>query len=141
EHLWAILVADVRADAPRSVFLADWPEPGSVDRALLADVAEVRQVVELGRQARVTSRLRVRQPLRQLVVEGAARAAGYGDEIAEELRVKKVVFGAIEATELRVRPNLPVLGPRLGAQLGSVRSALEAGEFDELPEGAFRAAG
>ncbi len=35
----------------------------------------------------------------------------------------------------RVRPNLPVLGPRLGAELGKLREALDAGEFEELPDG------
>ena len=41
--------------------------------------------------------------------------------------MKEVVFGPVEATELRVRPNLPVLGPRLGAELGKLRKALDGG--------------
>jgi isoleucyl-tRNA synthetase len=52
-----------------------------------------------------------------------------------------VAFGEGEATELRVKPNLPVLGPKLGKELGAVRAALAAGEFDELPGGGFRVAG
>jgi len=40
-----------------------------------------------------------------------------------------------------VKPNLPVLGPKLGKELGAVRAALAAGEFEELPGGRFRAAG
>ena len=40
-----------------------------------------------------------------------------------------------------MRPNLPVLGPRLGAELGKLRKALEAGEFEALPDGGFRVAG
>jgi isoleucyl-tRNA synthetase len=40
-----------------------------------------------------------------------------------------------------VKPNLPVLGPKLGSELGAVRSALQAGNFEELPGGAFRAGG
>ena len=63
------------------------------------------------------------------------------DEIRDELRVKEVEFGEVEATELRVKPNLPVLGPKLGKELGAVRAALEAGEFEELDGGRFRAAG
>ena len=50
----------------------------------------------------------------------------------DELRVKEVEFGDVEATELRVKPNLPVLGPKLGKELGAVRAALAAGEFEEL---------
>jgi isoleucyl-tRNA synthetase len=141
EHLWARLVRDVCPDAPRSVHLAGWPSVGAPDRALLEEMAAVRQVVELGRQARATAKLRTRQPLRTLVVEGADAAAGHLDVVADELRVKDVVLGTIDATELRVRPNLKVLGPRLGSAVADLRKALDAGEFEPLPDGGFRAAG
>jgi isoleucyl-tRNA synthetase len=142
EHLWRTLVAGPCSDAPRSVFLAGWPQVAArVDEELLADMAEVRRVVELGRQARAGSGLKLRQPLRRLVVEGAGAAQTYADEIREELRVKDVDFGEVEAMQLRVKPNLPVLGPKLGSELAAVRAALEAGEFEELGGGAFRAAG
>jgi isoleucyl-tRNA synthetase len=141
EHLWERLVADVCTDAPRSVFLAGWPAVGGADQPLLEEMAAVRRVVELGRQARAAAKLRTRQPLRALVVEGADAAAGHLGVIADELRVKHVELGPIDATELRVRPNLKVLGPRLGAELGALRKALDAGDFEELPDGGFRAAG
>ena len=32
--------------------------------------------------------------------------------------MKEVEFGPVEATEVRVKPNLPVLGPKLGKELG-----------------------
>jgi len=127
--------------APDSVFLAPWPEVVEPDRALLDEVAEIRSVVDLGRRARQTSELKLRQPLRRLVVQGATAATGHADEIADELRVKHVEFGEVGATELRVKPNLPVLGPKLGKELGAVRAALAAGEFEELDGGRFRVAG
>jgi isoleucyl-tRNA synthetase len=40
-----------------------------------------------------------------------------------------------------VKPNLPVLGPRLGKELPAIRQALQAGEFEELEGGRFRVAG
>jgi isoleucyl-tRNA synthetase len=78
--------------------------------------------------------------LRRLVVEGATGAQSHVREIADEVRVKDVVFGPVEA-ELRVRPNLPVLGPRLGKELRSIQQALQAGELEELEDGRFRVAG
>jgi isoleucyl-tRNA synthetase len=141
EHLWDHLVAGPLPDAPRSIFLAGWPTLHPVDQDLLDDEAAVRQVVDLGRQARAASKLKTRQPLRRLVVEGADRAAPHAADIAEELRVKEVTFGPIDATDLRVRPNLPVLGPRLGPELGKIRKALEAGELEQLDGGRFRVAG
>ncbi len=140
EHLWQALVADVVEGAPDSVFLAGWPGERAPDLALLAEVAELRRVVALGHQARSASGLKLRQPLRRIVVEGAPLAAAHADEIAEELRVKEVTFDHVDA-ELRVKPHLPVLGPKLGKELGVVRAALQAGEFEELAGGGFRVAG
>jgi isoleucyl-tRNA synthetase len=140
DYLWRRLTAPC-VGAPESVHLAGWPEAAEPDQALLGEIGELRRVVELGRQARATSGVKLRQPLRALVVEGAPLAEGHADEIAEELRVQEVSFGHVEASELRVKPNLPVLGPKLGKELAAVRAALESGEFEELPEGRFRAAG
>jgi len=136
DELWRTLVLD----GPESVHLAGWPEVAEPDRAFLEEIAEVRRVVELGRQARSTSGIKLRQPLRRLVVEGA-RIDGHLEEIADELRVKTVEHGEVEAVELHVKPNLPVLGPKLGKELGSVRAALAAGEFEELDGGRFRVLG
>ena len=140
EHLWQALVTDVIEEAPSSVFLAGWPEARTPATALLAEIVELRKVVALGHQARSASGLKLRQPLRRIVVEGAPLAAVHADEIAEELRVKEVEFGQVDA-ELRVKPHLPVLGPKLGKELGAVRAALHAGDFEELGGGRFRAAG
>jgi len=137
DHLWRNLVQD----GPESVHLAPWPEVVEPDAGLLAEIAEVRRVVRLGNQARATSGLKLRQPLRRLVVAGSADAAAHVDEIADELRVKQVEFGEIEASELRVKPNLPVLGPKLGAALKEVREQLQRGEFEELEGGRFQVDG
>jgi isoleucyl-tRNA synthetase len=136
DQLWRTLVLD----GPESVHLAGWPRVAEPDHVLLGKIAEVRRVVELGRQARSSSGIKLRQPLRRLVVEGAS-LDGHLDEVADELRVKDVELGVVEAVELRVKPNLPVLGPKLGKELGGVRAALAAGEFEELPGGRFRVAG
>jgi isoleucyl-tRNA synthetase len=140
EHLWDVLVRGPVEGAPESVHLAGWPEPGEPDQALLDEVAETRRVVELGRQARSASGLKLRQPLRRLVVQGARLSDAHVAEVREELRVKEVEQGEVEAEELVVRPNLPVLGPKLGGELGAVRAALAAGEFEQS-NGGFRVAG
>ena len=136
EHLWRNLVPD----GPESVHLSGWPEVAEPDQALLAEISDVRRVVTLAHQARATSGLKLRQPLRLLVVEGANGAKAHADEIADEVRVKEVAFDNVDA-EIHVKPNLPVLGPRLGKELRAVQQALQAGEFEELDDGRFRAAG
>ncbi len=140
DHLWRALTAPCE-QAPESVFLAGWPAVQEPDATLVAEVAELRRVVELGRQARSAAGIGLRQPLRALVVEGASLAESHSDELLEELRVKEVVFGLVDASELKVKPNLRLLGPKLGAELVSVRNALEAGDFEQLAGGGFRVAG
>jgi isoleucyl-tRNA synthetase len=138
ERLWRALVAQPVEGAPASVFLAGWAEAGEVDESLLGEVSRARRVVGLGHQARSASGLKLRQPLRRLVVQGAALNGEHIEEIRDELRVKEVEQGEVEAQELVVKPNLPVLGPKLGKELGPLRSALAAGEFEELEGGRFR---
>jgi isoleucyl-tRNA synthetase len=137
DHLWWNLARGREA----SVHLSGWPEVGVSDRSLLDEIAEVRVVVELGRQARSTSGLRQRQPLRRLIVAGAPLARDHAEEIADELNVKEVEFGDVEASELRVKPNLPLLGPKLGSALNEVRTKLQQGEFTELEGGRFQVNG
>jgi isoleucyl-tRNA synthetase len=47
EHLWQHLAVPACTGAPRSVFLAGWPEAGSVDEQLLREIATVRTVCGL----------------------------------------------------------------------------------------------
>jgi isoleucyl-tRNA synthetase len=132
EHVWQNLVPD----GPSSVHLAPWPDPVEPDRELLAEIAEVRRVVELGRQARSSSGLKLRQPLRKMIVSGASSAKAHVEEIAEELRVKEVEFGEVSGfTKLRLKPNLPVIGPKLGKELGGVRKALAEDRWELTDEG------
>jgi len=137
DHLWRNLVKG----GASSVHLAGWPETPEPDRALLAEIAELRRVVELGRQARSSSGLKLRQPLARLIVSGAPLAAAHAGEIADELRVKEVSFGEVEASRLIVKPNLRLLGPKLGPALDGVRVALSEGLFSELEGGRFQVDG
>ena len=140
EHLWRTLRA---GDAPESVFLVHWAEAGERDEQLLAEVAATRRVVDLGRQARAASGLKLRQPLSRLVVRGIEVPDRLVDEIKEELRVKEVEFGPVPGVtiEVSVKPNLPVLGPKLGKKLREVQDALAAGNVSPLGDGSFQAAG
>jgi isoleucyl-tRNA synthetase len=83
----------------------------------------------------------VRQPLRVLVVEGVTVDEAHAAEIADELRVKQVRFEPVDTAGVRVRPNFPVLAPRLGSTMPLVKKALDAGEFTELDGGRFEVLG
>jgi isoleucyl-tRNA synthetase len=141
EHLWENLVGRPCADAPDSVFLAGWPDVPEYDPHLLEEMEETRRVVELGRRARAEAGIKLRQPLRRAYVRGASRARPYAEEIRDELRVKEIGFDEGPRARPILRPNLPMLGPRLGSRVNEVRAALERGDYDDLPGGGVRVAG
>src|SRR5262249_61956131 len=64
DELWRNLVAGACEGAPDSVHLAGWPDAGEPDARLLTEVGELREGVELGRQARAEANVKLRQPLR-----------------------------------------------------------------------------
>jgi isoleucyl-tRNA synthetase len=142
EHLWSSLVANACEDAPESVHLAEWPTaPGEIDHALLSEMAAVRHVVEAGRRARMDAGIKLRQPIRQIVVRGADLARGHAGEILDELRAKKVDFDADTTVDVTVKPNFPLAGPRLGAKIKEVAAALAEDRYEDLDDGGVLVAG
>ena len=142
------LVRSQGVEAPESVHLASWPEPRGHAAALGAEatrlterMAVVQQVVALGRAARNTHEIKVRQPLAAVTVvarhEGEVLAwlQGPGGELVrDELNVKAIHFAAQRTDFVRheVRPNFRVLGKRLGSLMPKVKAALEAADGDAL---------
>jgi isoleucyl-tRNA synthetase len=146
EHLWQNLVAGLRG-APESVFLAGWPEPVDRlrDRGLLEEVAVGRQVAELARSARQQAGIKLRQPLRRLVVASGdptrrALVSRQVEDLAGELRVKEVEIAESphEVAEMRATPKLDLVGPRYGPNLPELRKLLAEGSF-EVANGTLRA--
>ncbi len=85
-------------DAEASVHLAGWPARGAErDRTLEAGMAELRALVEVGRELRQRAGVRSRIPLAELVLFGEASAEleGLGAEglelLGDELHVKRVI--------------------------------------------------
>jgi isoleucyl-tRNA synthetase len=166
ETLYQNLVRSVDPTAPDSVHLTGYPAvvevgqktkgespsldanpltlalgPSSEEPRLLADMQIVRRVVGLGRVARKSAGLRVRQPLARMLVvipggeQRAALARHIGD-LLDELNVKVLEILDSSATLLRyrVKPNLRLLGPRLGRLLPTLRVRLDAMDVQEAGE-------
>ena len=133
EELYQNLVRTVDESAPLSIHLTDFPvaDEAVIDRELSKEMSAVLTVVRLGRSARAEANIKVRQPLPAILVhtvnpEGAEAVVRLKDQILEELNVKDVRamedLGAVVTHE--IQPNLPILGPKYGRQLGAIRSAL-----------------
>ena len=110
-----------------------------IDESLNAETQLVKRVASMGRAARAKAAIKVRQPLSEVLVrprDGAEAATLVRNEalLLEELNVKALATLEDETgvVTFDVKPNLPVLGPRLGREVGAVRSALAALDAGEV---------
>ena len=140
EELYQNLVRSVDAEAPESVHLCAWPaaDEQAIDAGVSFDMAAARRVVEMGRAARNAAAVKTRQPLAEVVValpEAEAQAvARLRDVVLEELNAKELrsVAGEGELVAYIVKPNLKVLGPKLGKRLGPLQAALKEADAAAL---------
>jgi isoleucyl-tRNA synthetase len=138
DEIWQNLVTEAVEDAPDSVHLAGYPHPRHehADPALLREMHIVRQIAELGRAARSDAEIRIRQPLRTLLVatqDPHARQAvtDHATLLAEECNVRdvKVTDRAGEVARTEVVPEFSVLGPRHGARAQKIGRRLRDGAY------------
>ncbi|MBU6221888.1 MAG: isoleucine--tRNA ligase [Planctomycetes bacterium] len=136
EAIWQNLAGSAFAGkAPESVHLTDYPggDPTLVDGDLVRRMAVVRDIASLGRAARATEKLKVRQPLSKVEVipadarpDDVAWLQAHADLVCDELNVKQFeVCGDPDRYITRqVLPDLKKLGPKLGKDLPRARDAL-----------------
>jgi isoleucyl-tRNA synthetase len=133
EEMYRNLVAAADSEAPESVHLADWPavDHGLVDEKLTSETRLMMRLSSMGRAARSKAAIKVRQPLAKVVVktrqaEEEAVVKRLADQLAEELNVKEVDTAKDEAgyVSYELKPNLALLGPKYGEQVGQIRSQL-----------------
>lgn len=122
-----------------SVHLAAWPavDAALLDDRLVADTEALLTAVSLGRAARKSAGLKVRQPLSELWVRAATPAAAEGlrrfeADLSDELNVKAVRYleAGSEIVEYRFKPNLRLVGKKYGKQVPALTAALKALEGD-----------
>lgn len=141
EELYSNLVLSVEPEAAESVHLAQWPEADAalIDKELLQSMAVLQRIVELGRSARAESGVKTRQPLSELLVRVRSEREQEGlrqleSELKDELNVKQVTYLDLAADfiDYSVRPNLPLVGRRLGPRIPALRAWLEQADGRQL---------
>jgi isoleucyl-tRNA synthetase len=113
-----------------SVHLSYYPESRDelIDNKVEERMDLVRTLVGLGRGVREKERIKVRQPLHKILVDGEYRKL-IGDMtelIEEELNVKEVIFEdqLDEFMDFNLKPNFKVAGPALGAKIKAFGAAI-----------------
>jgi len=113
-----------------SVHLSFYPvaKEEYIDETVEARMDLVRDLVGLGRSAREKEKIKVRQPLQKILVDGKYEnlIGDMADLIKEELNVKEVVFEKQldRFMNFGLKPNFKVAGPALGAKIKSFGKAL-----------------
>ncbi|MEQ8836232.1 MAG: DUF5915 domain-containing protein, partial [Lacipirellulaceae bacterium] len=129
ESLWQQL----SLDSEESVHLCSYPESNAeaIDETLSERMDLVRLISSLGRNARTSAELKVRQPLAKVEVILADPAhqewlAEHAAVIEEELNVKAVEFSdqPEKYVDYQVLPNFKLLGKKLGKLIPKVKQAL-----------------
>ena len=124
-----------------SVHLETYPEaqPALMNPTLEEAVDKMQQVILLGRQKRIQENVKVKTPLRRLDVihqdQTLLKEMSKLEEfIKGELNVKDVGYKTNEADFIRLfaKANLPVLGKKLGKEMGKYKGAIESLDYQTL---------
>lgn len=153
EEMWqnlavAAFAADtgiVEAKSPRgvpeSVHLCDYPvaDKGRIDLQLSERMALAREIMSLGRAARMGAKLKVRQPLscvEVILADGTHQTwlEEHAKMMADELNVKELLFTqeGDRYITYNILPDLKRLGPKLGKRLPAVRKLLAEADGAKL---------
>ena len=121
-----------------SVHLEDFPQ---FDEEKINDKIEnrmdlVRDLVTLGRAAREEAKIKVRQPLSKVIIDGKYKKiiSDLSDLIIEELNVKKVIFedDLSQFMNFELKPNFREVGKLLGSKVKSFSKYLNSVDAKKL---------
>ena len=151
---YEILVGLAKMIAPFAPFLSDemygkLTGDETVHTAYFPDVNEnlidkeeeekmdlVRRIVSLGRGAREAEKIKVRQPLAEVLIDGKYKETigGLEDLIKEELNVKELVFcdDLKNFMNFSLKPDFKAAGPALGKKVGLLAKALQVADAQDL---------
>ncbi len=121
-----------------SIHLADFPQ---YDASLIHEHIEermdlVRNLISIGRYVREETKIKVRQPLKEALLDGKNEEliSDLVPLIEEELNIKKVTFvqNLNEYMNLSVKPNFKVVGKLFGSFIKEFSAKLESLSVEEI---------
>ncbi len=114
-----------------SVHLSDFPkyDESMVNDYIEARMDKVRNIISLGRNAREDSKIKVRIPIKEAIINGKDKKiiGDLLDLIKEELNVKDVLYTESVATYMNfvIKPNFKVVGKMFGKDIKAYQALLE----------------
>ena len=132
EELYRNLTGEV------SVHLTDYPVSNKdyIDAHIEEKMDLVKDIISIGRYVREETKIKVRQPLSQALLDGKNRAliSDLVPLIEEELNIKEVLFvdDLNEYMNISLKPNFKVVGKVFGSLMKEFQTKLENLSEDEI---------
>ena len=129
EDIYQNLVKSIDASAPESIHLCDFPEVHEnwIDPKMEEDMADLLEIVVMGRASRNTANIKNRQPIGTMYVKSEFQLSEFYKEIIEdELNVKEVVFkdDIADFISYSFKPQMRTVGPKYGKLLNKIKTTL-----------------
>ena len=129
EDIYQNLVKSIDASAPESIHLCDFPEVHEdwIDPKMEEDMADLLEIVVMGRAARNTANIKNRQPIGTMYVKSEFQLSEFYKEIIEdELNIKEVVFkdDIADFISYSFKPQMRTVGPKYGKLLNKIKTTL-----------------
>ena len=129
EEIYQNLVKSLDENTPESIHLCNFPQIHEewIDKELEEKMADLMQVVVLGRACRNTANIKNRQPIGEMYIKSPIELEKmYIDIIADELNVKIVQFvdDIGKFISYTFKPQLKTVGPKYGKLLNGIRKHL-----------------
>ena len=129
EDIYQNIVKSIDASAPESIHLCDFPEVHEnwIDPKMEEDMADLLEIVVMGRAARNTANIKNRQPIGTMYVKSEFQLSEFYKEIIEdELNVKEVVFkdDIADFISYSFKPQMRTVGPKYGKLLNKIKTTL-----------------
>ena len=142
ETIYLELVKPFFKNAPESIHLVNYPKVNRkyIDEELSASMNLTYAYTELGRSARNTFNLKIRQPLATLYLTDARNETALTDEfikiLKEELNVKQIIQNSnlSQFVSYSLKPQLKTVGPKYGKLLGGIKQHLDNCDADAVVE-------
>ena len=138
EEIYSALNSNTNKEKFESVHLANFPEPVYNNKELENKMDIAQRVVYLTRTMRAKNNLKVRQPLRKImvVVENSRRQAleEMKDVILEEVNIKELVAlkDDSDIVNKAAKPNFKSIGPKFGKNANKVAGKIKELNSDQI---------
>jgi isoleucyl-tRNA synthetase len=127
-------ILNIGSELPISIHLLDWPK-ADLENQYNSEILQKGNILQLiaflGRSARQKAKIKIRQPLKKLMVFAPSQYKQIIEEgkqiLLEELNVKELEFldDSSNIFYYNIKPNLPVLGKRLGNKVRYIQQYLK----------------